>query len=176
MEKELAEYSELALTIELLVDAAQVRTKGLETRVELGSQCFVEARAPPSETVFIDIGFGFQCELTWDQALKYIERRRPLLEARIARLSAEAERVIAHIQQVYEGVAALTDRAAGGDVSALSQYEYEDGEEVSDGDDVVVDNMMAMRGRAGGVRETIDEGDEERELHAVLDRYEQAFR
>jgi hypothetical protein len=69
---EINDYQELAGNIDLLQrqHAAAGHTE-LKTMVDVGSDCFVQAKVEDSSRLFVHVAMGFQLEMTLDEALAF---------------------------------------------------------------------------------------------------------
>ncbi|XP_020523252.1 protein UXT homolog isoform X3 [Amborella trichopoda] len=79
----------------------------LRTLVNLGSEVYMQADAPDTRHIFVDVGLGFHVEFTWSEALEFISVK----EARLARQIEEYTHLIAgikaQIKLVCEGIREL---------------------------------------------------------------------
>ncbi|KAL3581863.1 hypothetical protein D5086_016195 [Populus alba] len=79
----------------------------LRTLVNLGSEVYMQADVPDTQSIFVDVGLGFHVEFTWTEALNFIALR----EEKIARQIEEYTRLIssikARIKLVCEGIREL---------------------------------------------------------------------
>ncbi|KAH7652432.1 Prefoldin alpha-like protein [Dioscorea alata] len=97
-------FSDLKRNIQVLEKSGAT---SLRTRVNLGSEVYMQADVPDTRRVFVDIGLGFHVEFTWSEALDFISVR----EARLARQVEEYTHLIANIKAqiklVLEGIREL---------------------------------------------------------------------
>ncbi|XP_039146260.1 protein UXT homolog isoform X1 [Dioscorea cayenensis subsp. rotundata] len=97
-------FSDLKRNIQVLEKSGAT---SLRTRVNLGSEVYVQADVPDTRRVFVDIGLGFHVEFTWSEALDFISVR----EARLTRQVEEYTHLIANIKAqiklVLEGIREL---------------------------------------------------------------------
>ncbi|KAJ0973786.1 hypothetical protein J5N97_015751 [Dioscorea zingiberensis] len=97
-------FSDLKRNIEVLEKSGAT---SLRTRVNLGSEVYMQADVPDTRHIFVDVGLGFHVEFTWSEALDFISVR----EARLARQVEEYTHLIADIKAqiklVYEGIREL---------------------------------------------------------------------
>ncbi|XP_020523251.1 protein UXT homolog isoform X2 [Amborella trichopoda] len=100
----IAERSDLKRNIELL---ERNGVTNLRTLVNLGSEVYMQADAPDTRHIFVDVGLGFHVEFTWSEALEFISVK----EARLARQIEEYTHLIAgikaQIKLVCEGIREL---------------------------------------------------------------------
>ncbi|XP_039146262.1 protein UXT homolog isoform X2 [Dioscorea cayenensis subsp. rotundata] len=69
-------FSDLKRNIQVLEKSGAT---SLRTRVNLGSEVYVQADVPDTRRVFVDIGLGFHVEFTWSEALDFISVREARL-------------------------------------------------------------------------------------------------
>ncbi|KAM0936715.1 putative prefoldin alpha [Dioscorea sansibarensis] len=97
-------FSDLKRNIQVLEKSGAT---SLRTRVNLGSEVYMQADVPDTRHIFVDIGLGFHVEFTWSEALDFISVR----EARLARQVEEYTHLIANIKAqiklVLEGIREL---------------------------------------------------------------------
>ncbi|ERN06505.1 hypothetical protein AMTR_s00058p00071840 [Amborella trichopoda] len=97
-------FSDLKRNIELL---ERNGVTNLRTLVNLGSEVYMQADAPDTRHIFVDVGLGFHVEFTWSEALEFISVK----EARLARQIEEYTHLIAgikaQIKLVCEGIREL---------------------------------------------------------------------
>lgn len=55
--------------------------KDLKSLVNIGSEIYVQAKAPERKHIFVNIGLGFHVEFTLDEALAFIEKKTKKLQA-----------------------------------------------------------------------------------------------
>ncbi|PKI36792.1 hypothetical protein CRG98_042741 [Punica granatum] len=75
----------------------------LRTMVNIGSEVYMQAEVPDTQRIFVDIGYGFHVEFTWDEALNYI----PLREEQIEECTRRIVRIKADIKRIHEGIRQL---------------------------------------------------------------------
>lgn len=103
---EQAEYERLRVTITTLDQMYQTH-KGddpLRTQMDLGCSFFVQAECPVNNRIFISIGFGLFCELTYDEAREFIEKKIPHLREQQQELSKKIAHIKANIKLVLEAL------------------------------------------------------------------------
>ncbi|XP_076437279.1 protein UXT-like [Babylonia areolata] len=100
------EYLQLKTVIEKLKeDGADKRE--LKTKVDLGCNFYVQANVPDASKIFVSVGFGFFVELTYDEAIRFIDKKTALLTEQTEGLTKSASEVKAHIKLVLEGLREL---------------------------------------------------------------------
>ncbi|PKI68572.1 hypothetical protein CRG98_011058 [Punica granatum] len=75
----------------------------LRTMVNIGSEVYMQAEVSDTQRIFVDIGYGFHVEFTWDEALNYI----PLREEQIEECTCRIVRIKADIKRIHEGIRQL---------------------------------------------------------------------
>ncbi|XP_031399448.1 protein UXT homolog isoform X2 [Punica granatum] len=79
----------------------------LRTMVNIGSEVYMQAEVPDTQRIFVDIGYGFHVEFTWDEALNYIPLREELLARQIEECTRRIVRIKADIKRIHEGIRQL---------------------------------------------------------------------
>ncbi|OWM75917.1 hypothetical protein CDL15_Pgr009561 [Punica granatum] len=74
----------------------------LRTMVNIGSEVYMQAEVPDTQRIFVDIGYGFHVEFTWDEALNYIPLREELLARQIEECTRRIVRIKADIKRFKE--------------------------------------------------------------------------
>ena len=77
---EIAEFSSLKKSIEALESADLPAEQSLKTKVDLGQNFYVKARVKNHKKVFVDIGFGMFLEMSYAEALEFIEKKNDILD------------------------------------------------------------------------------------------------
>ncbi len=77
---EIAEYERLRVTLNTLDELYKNRKETdledpLPTQIDLGCSFFVQAECSINNRIFISIGFGLFCELTYDEAKTFIDKK-----------------------------------------------------------------------------------------------------
>ena len=106
---ELAEYERLRVTLNTLDQMYKTRKDDerddpLRTQMDLGCSFFVQAECPVNNRIFISIGFGLFCELTYDEGREFIEKKIPYLREQQAELSKKIAHIKANIKLVLEAL------------------------------------------------------------------------
>ncbi len=107
---EIAEYLQVKDIIEKmqLVDTLKNEKNELgtpfETKVDLGCNFYVNARIEDTSKIFISIGYGFHLEMTFNEALKFIEKKVAMLQDQANVFTLKASDIKANIKFVLEGL------------------------------------------------------------------------
>lgn len=102
--EESAEYLSLANSIEALKASDLPEDKPLKTKVDIGSNFYIQAKVPNHKRVFVDIGFGFFLEMTHEEALEFIDKKRHFLDKKAQLLTEESTKLKANIKIVLQGL------------------------------------------------------------------------
>lgn len=102
---QIAEYMQLKTSIEKIQECGI--TENLKTKVDLGCNFYAQANIPDATRVYVFVGFGFFVEMTFSEALKFIDKRTAFLQGHADRLTADAMKVRANINLVLEGLREL---------------------------------------------------------------------
>ncbi|KAG4105282.1 Prefoldin alpha-like protein [Neocallimastix lanati (nom. inval.)] len=103
---EISEYSKLNTKIEFIKEN---NLKKLRTKVDLGSNFYVNAEIDDTEYIFMNIGYGFHAQLKLDEAQQYIEKKTTLLEKKAEKHSEEIAKIKSHIKLVLETIQQILD-------------------------------------------------------------------
>ncbi|KAL3636221.1 hypothetical protein CASFOL_020768 [Castilleja foliolosa] len=79
----------------------------LRTRVNLGSEVYMQADVPDTRHIFVDIGLGFHVEFTWSEALNFITAKEEKLSRQIEEYTRLIASIKAQIKMVCEGIREL---------------------------------------------------------------------
>ena len=106
---EIAEYERLRMTLDTLGDLYKQRQQTstddpLQTQIDLGCSFFVQAECPVNDRIFISMGFGLFCELTYDEAKQFIEKKVPHLHEQEVELSKKIAHIKANIKLVLQAL------------------------------------------------------------------------
>jgi len=106
---EIAEYERLRVTINTLDEKYKNRKETdtdevLKTQIDLGCSFFVQAECSINDRIFISVGFGLFCELTYDEARNFIEQKLPHLRQQQTDLSDKIAHIKANIKLVLEAL------------------------------------------------------------------------
>ncbi|KAF7244038.1 Protein UXT, partial [Varanus komodoensis] len=97
--EKIAQYLQLKNIIERLQETGGQK---LMTRVDLGCNFFVNAEVPDTSTIFVAVGYGFFVELTFPEALAFIEKKNKLLTELSEALTKDSTKIKANIRMVLE--------------------------------------------------------------------------
>ncbi|CAF2165632.1 unnamed protein product [Rotaria magnacalcarata] len=106
---EIAEYERLRVTLNTLDELYKGRKETdvdepLNTQIDLGCSFFVQAECTVNNRIFISIGFGLFCELTYDEGKAYIDKKLPYLHEQEVELSKKIAHIKANIKLVLEAL------------------------------------------------------------------------
>ncbi|CAF3301982.1 unnamed protein product [Rotaria socialis] len=106
---EIAEYERLRVTLNTLDELYKNRKETdvdepLNTQIDLGCSFFVQAECTVNNRIFISIGFGLFCELTYDEGKAYIDKKLPYLHEQEGELSKKIAHIKANIKLVLEAL------------------------------------------------------------------------
>ncbi|KAK6133651.1 hypothetical protein DH2020_032561 [Rehmannia glutinosa] len=79
----------------------------LRTRVNLGSEVYMQADVPDTRHIFVDVGLGFHVEFTWSEALNFIAARKKNWPGQIEEYTRLIASIKAQIKMVCEGIREL---------------------------------------------------------------------
>ncbi|XP_067881201.1 protein UXT [Heterodontus francisci] len=102
--EKIAQYLQLKNIIERLQESP---TRELKTEVDLGCNFYVQAKVPDASMIFISVGYGFFVELTFSEALRFIEKKSLQLTELSERLSKDAAKIKGNIRMVLEALCEL---------------------------------------------------------------------
>jgi prefoldin alpha subunit len=106
---EIAEYERLRMTLDTLGDLYKQRQETstddpLQTQIDLGCSFFVQAECPVNDRMFISVGFGLFCELTYEEAKQFIDKKVPNLHEQEVELSKKIAHIKANIKLVLQAL------------------------------------------------------------------------
>eukprot|EP00007_Cunea_sp_BSH-02190019_P001356 CAMPEP_0174244794 /NCGR_PEP_ID=MMETSP0417-20130205/36678_1 /TAXON_ID=242541 /ORGANISM="Mayorella sp, Strain BSH-02190019" /LENGTH=149 /DNA_ID=CAMNT_0015324519 /DNA_START=28 /DNA_END=474 /DNA_ORIENTATION=+ len=93
--KTISEYLKLKNNLELIQAENLSKLKAL---VNLGADCFVQAKVPDTTYVYVHIGLGFHCQFTLDEAIEFIGKREAHLSEQAEELSVKSAEISARIK------------------------------------------------------------------------------
>ena len=106
---EIAEYQRLRVTLDTL-DELYKKSKEtnsdepLQTQIDLGCSFFVQAECCANNRIFISVGFGLFCELTYNEGKGFIDKKLPHLREQEIELSNKIAHIKANIKLVLEAL------------------------------------------------------------------------
>ncbi len=106
---EIDSYNDLLTNLQVIKRSKQV---SLESKVDLGSGFFVQAKVPDCSTVFVEIGLGFNLEFTLDEAIEFIPKKISQITLKQKRLDEAAASLSARIKVIYHGIGELMNFGA----------------------------------------------------------------
>jgi len=106
---EIAEYERLRVTLNTLDELYKNRKETdiddpLQTQIDLGCSFFVQAECSVNNRIFISMGFGLFCELTYDEAKGFIDKKLPYQREQEVELSTKIAHIKANIKLVLEAL------------------------------------------------------------------------
>jgi prefoldin subunit 5 len=106
---EIAEYERLRATLNTLDELCKNRKESdledpLQTQIDLGCSFFVQAECPVNNRIFISIGFGLFCELTYDEGKHFLDKKVPYLREQEVELSNKIAHIKGNIKLVLEAL------------------------------------------------------------------------
>ncbi|XP_059150489.1 protein UXT-like [Physella acuta] len=104
--EEISEYCQLKSTIEKIQEEITPEVV-LKTKVDLGCNFYVQANVSNPSMICVAIGYGFFLEMTFPEAVMFIDKKTESLQSRVSELTQEACRVKGHIKLVLEGLREL---------------------------------------------------------------------
>lgn len=104
---EIAEYLQLKDFIkntQLAKNSPEGLSEPFRTRVDLGCNFYAKAQIDDMSKIFVAIGYGFHLEMTFSEALKFIEKKTCILQLAADELDDKANEIKANIKFVIEGL------------------------------------------------------------------------
>lgn len=104
---EISQYMELQTVLEKLSvtgDESEGTDTKLKTRVDIGSNFYVQAEIPSTKTITVDIGCGIWLPMMPKDVLKFCEKKLFFLNARVDHLTQQELSIKAQIKLVLEGL------------------------------------------------------------------------
>ncbi|CAF0993881.1 unnamed protein product [Rotaria sordida] len=106
---EIAEYERLRVTLNTLDEMYKNRKETdvdelLQTQIDLGCSFFAQAECSINNRIFISIGFGLFCELTYDEGKNFVDKKLPYLHEQEVELSNKIAHIKANIKLVLEAL------------------------------------------------------------------------
>lgn len=96
---DIAEFLQLKSVITTFQNT-NVEKTGFKTKVDIGSNFFIQAHVPDASKILLDVGLGNYIEFTLDEALVIINVRIKLFEQQITNLRKAIARTNAHIKLI----------------------------------------------------------------------------
>jgi len=109
---DISEYLRLQKTCELIRENLQDGQPGLKTQVDLGSQCYMQAKVPDASHIYVEVGLGFLVEFTIDEAINFIPRKEAQLKQKAQDLTDKAAEIKTKIKTVLQALADLQQISA----------------------------------------------------------------
>ncbi|XP_070191518.1 protein UXT-like [Littorina saxatilis] len=79
-------------------------TRPMKTKVDLGCNFYVQANIPNTSRICVSVGFGFFVEFTFEEAVRFIDKKTAFLTEKTEDLTKTASEIKAHIKIVLEGL------------------------------------------------------------------------
>ncbi|KAK8396008.1 hypothetical protein O3P69_005234 [Scylla paramamosain] len=79
--EDIAAHSQLKQMITCIIESPD--QEGLRTKVDLGSNFYVQAHVPDTSRIYVNVGLGFFLELTLQEALGFIDKKLELLNVKL---------------------------------------------------------------------------------------------
>ena len=105
--EEMSEYLKLRNTLEML---QKEKLKKYEARVDVGCNIFVQAEAEEdvkNQRVMVALSREFFVELSWSEAIAYINKKEKSLNNRTEHLTKKLNEIRAHIVFIQEAIREL---------------------------------------------------------------------
>jgi prefoldin alpha subunit len=116
---EIAEYLQVKDTIYKINQLSKQKQASsvfkLNTRVDLGCNFYANAVVEDPTKICVAIGYGFFLDMTFDEALKFIEKKVKLLHDSANELTQKACEIKANIKFVLEGIREMQEIKYGAD-------------------------------------------------------------
>ena len=99
IQDEIAEYAKFSrFGKEIAELESHVEYKSL---VDVGQGCYVKTVvAAPKQSVHLNIGLGFFCELAWPHAMEVVEQREGILQKKLLNAQALIDKVLSDMNEV----------------------------------------------------------------------------
>jgi prefoldin alpha subunit len=103
---EISEYLQSKDIIQKLSELHTIKDNKIlfKTKVDIGCNFYSNAVVESESNIFIEIGFGFFLELTFSEALKFINKKNFILDKRVDELKRKISEIKADIRFVIEGL------------------------------------------------------------------------
>ncbi|KAM9343452.1 protein UXT [Pholidichthys leucotaenia] len=102
--EKISQYLQLKNTIQSLQESGSQR---LKMDVDLGCNFYVQAEVEDSSLIFVAVGYGFFVEMTYVEALRFIDKKTSQLTAFTEQLTKDSAKIKANIRMVLEGLREL---------------------------------------------------------------------
>ncbi|XP_059500300.1 protein UXT [Stegostoma tigrinum] len=102
--EKIAQHLQLKNVIERLQESD---SEGLKMEVDLGCNFYLQAKVPDASMIFVSIGYGFFVELTFSEALRFLEKKTQHLNELAGRLSKDSAKIKSNIRMVLEALCEL---------------------------------------------------------------------
>ncbi|XP_056130371.1 protein UXT isoform X1 [Lampris incognitus] len=102
--EKISQYLQLKNTIQSLQESG---SKELKTEVDLGCNFYIQAHVEDSSRIFVAVGYGFFVEMTYTEALRFIDKKTSQLTTFSEVLTKDSAKIKANIRLVLEGLREL---------------------------------------------------------------------
>mmetsp|Transcript_32995 Transcript_32995/g.53534 ORF Transcript_32995/g.53534 Transcript_32995/m.53534 type:complete len:148 (+) Transcript_32995:75-518(+) len=102
----LSQYLALRNQLELIRDSGM---KSLKTKINLGSEFYVQANVPDTEFVYVDIGLGFRVQYTIQEAMNFIDKKEAALNASVDKCTRQSAQIKSDIKMVCNAIGELLE-------------------------------------------------------------------
>lgn len=103
--EDIAAHSQLKQMITCIIESPD--QEGLRTKVDLGSNFYVQAHVPDTSRIYVNVGLGFFLELTLQEALGFIDKKLELLNVKLSESTKKSAKIKGQIKFVFEGIREL---------------------------------------------------------------------
>lgn len=104
---EISEWIQLKTILNTLNENEMIN--GFKTKMDIGTNVYVQVNIPDASKILINVGFGIYVEYTINEALKLIEKRVSLLNREIEILKKNSAHIKARIKLVLHGIQELSN-------------------------------------------------------------------
>lgn len=104
---EIAEWVQLKTVLTCLKESEM--TDGFKTKMDIGTNVYVQVNVPDASKILINIGSGIFVEYTIEEALKFIEKKINLLNKQTEILKTNSSKIKARIKLVLHGIQELSN-------------------------------------------------------------------
>eukprot|EP00823_Brevimastigomonas_motovehiculus_P000056 TRINITY_DN10159_c0_g1_i1.p1 TRINITY_DN10159_c0_g1~~TRINITY_DN10159_c0_g1_i1.p1 ORF type:complete len:272 (+),score=113.58 TRINITY_DN10159_c0_g1_i1:137-952(+) len=113
------EYIELKKNIEKL---ELIGRKALDTKVNIGSDVYVNVHIPDTRSLFLDMGFGFYLDFNWKEAHAFLSEKLKLLKHIEAVYCKKQDIVADDIRLLEDGMRLLRPKSKSSSASSSSHH------------------------------------------------------
>eukprot|EP00026_Physarum_polycephalum_P020749 Phypoly_transcript_23533.p1 GENE.Phypoly_transcript_23533~~Phypoly_transcript_23533.p1 ORF type:complete len:158 (+),score=24.35 Phypoly_transcript_23533:26-475(+) len=99
--EQISQYLELKSNITLLQEN---KLSSMNTKINLGSEFYMQAKVPDTSKIFVNVGLGFHVEFTLPEAIAFIDKKEAALTTKANALTESAGAIRARIKLMYQGI------------------------------------------------------------------------